>query len=316
MATLADFTKNIRPIAMSEPCRCAASKTRFVSEYEEDVLEWVKNHGGLEAVQAAYMKGMQMTVTDNERRKVANNLRELAGGYIRIGNLDKALGFSREDEDAVFVNRLADLIEPQPVSGETSDGYHTFNELYDHRAKLFSVIVRCFKDKAWKSKLHYDGTMYDGMFIVGIETPEGQATYHYNIDPYWDMFECKELEKAPEWDGHTPQEAIDRISHLRKDEPQSTTDVRDKQCRYFGNCFIDDVNSSDEDYIPCDGHFDFCLSYEPMPDAKSLQRLQTTLDGLADMNEKEGHKCALEMAVLERYVAREIRTALGVEHVC
>ena len=101
------------------------------------------------------------------------------------------------------------------INGETSDGYHTFNELYHHRAVLFSVIVKAFPDKAWKSKQHNDGTMYDGMFIVGIDTPEGQATYHYDIDPYWDMFKCRELSRAPEWDGHTPAQAIERISKLK-----------------------------------------------------------------------------------------------------
>ena len=100
------------------------------------------------------------------------------------------------------------------VTGNTSDGYHTFNELYHHRAVLFSVIVRDHRELAWKSMRHHDGTMYDGMFIVGIETPEGQATYHYDIDPYWDMFNCKELDKAPEWDGHTSSEAIERIATL------------------------------------------------------------------------------------------------------
>ena len=100
-------------------------------------------------------------------------------------------------------------------AGDVSDGYHTFNELYDHRAKLFSVIVRNYKDLCWKSKLHHDGTMYDGMFVVGIDTPYGQATYHYDIDPYWEMFECKELDRAPEYDGHTSAQAIDRIARLR-----------------------------------------------------------------------------------------------------
>lgn len=100
------------------------------------------------------------------------------------------------------------------VTGETSDGYHTFNDLYHHRAVLFSVIVRDHRELAWKSKAHHDGTMYDGMFIVGIETPEGQATYHYDIDPYWDMFDCKELDRAPKWDGHTPDDAIGRIATL------------------------------------------------------------------------------------------------------
>ncbi|MBR3796004.1 MAG: hypothetical protein IKK34_08250 [Clostridia bacterium] len=100
------------------------------------------------------------------------------------------------------------------IDGNTSDGYHTFNELYDHRAKLFSVIVRNYPSLCWKSKQHSDGTMFDGMFIVGIKTPQGQASYHYNIDPYWDMFICRELERAPVWDGHTPEDAINRIAAL------------------------------------------------------------------------------------------------------
>jgi len=107
----------------------------------------------------------------------------------------------------------------EPITGETSDGYHTFNELYHHRAVLFSVIVANYPDRAWKSKRHHDGTMYDNMFIVGIDTPDGQATYHYDIDPYWDMFKCRVLDNAPEWDGHTPAQAIERIGKLKAQEP-------------------------------------------------------------------------------------------------
>lgn len=114
------------------------------------------------------------------------------------------------------LNAAIDLINnpSQLVTGDTSDGYHTFNELYHHRAVLFSVIVKAFREKAWKARLHHDGTMYDGMFIVGIDTPYGQVSYHYDIDPYWHMFECRELERAPEWDGHTPAQAIERIGKL------------------------------------------------------------------------------------------------------
>lgn len=101
-----------------------------------------------------------------------------------------------------------------PITGDTSDGYHTFDELYHHRAVLFSVIVKAFPDKAWKARKHHDGSMYDGMFIVGVETPDGQATYHYDIDPYWDMFDCPEEEFAPEFDGHTAAQAIERIGKL------------------------------------------------------------------------------------------------------
>lgn len=100
--------------------------------------------------------------------------------------------------------------------GNISDGYHTFNELYHHRALLFATICNEHPELAWKSKQHDDinTPMYEGMFICGINTPLGQATYHYNIDPYWDMFHVRELEKAPIYDGHTPDEAIKRIYSL------------------------------------------------------------------------------------------------------
>lgn len=98
-----------------------------------------------------------------------------------------------------------------------SDGCHTFDELYEHRAKLFSVICNMNKEIAWKSKLHDDGTMFDGYFIVGIETEEGQATYHYGLC-YWDLFEVVELERAPKYDGYTSKEAIKRIETLGKNK--------------------------------------------------------------------------------------------------
>lgn len=102
------------------------------------------------------------------------------------------------------------------INGETSDGYHTFNELYHHRAVLFAFIVAHYPELSWKSKHHHDGSMYEGMFIVGINTPDGQATYHYDLDPYWDYFDCKEVDTAPEWDGHTPAQAIERINRFRE----------------------------------------------------------------------------------------------------
>lgn len=103
-------------------------------------------------------------------------------------------------------------------TGDLSDGYHTFNELYHHRAVLFSVIVNQNKAIAWKSKKHSDGTMYDGMLIVGIDTPQGQYSYHCDIEPYWNMFECKELDNAPVWDGHEPKD-IDRLKSIDDNTP-------------------------------------------------------------------------------------------------
>ena len=111
------------------------------------------------------------------------------------------------------------LIDGADSMGEISDGYHTFNELYHHRAVLFAMICNQNSHLAWKSKLHDTGDMFDGMFIVGINTPEGQATYHYDVESYWDMFRVTELERAPKWDGHSPAEAIDRIAKMAKYPP-------------------------------------------------------------------------------------------------
>lgn len=96
--------------------------------------------------------------------------------------------------------------------GQISDGSHTFDELYYHRMMLFAVICNTYKDHAWKSWLHHDATMYDDYFIVGIDTPQGQYSYHYHKD-YWDMFHVVSLEKAPVWDGHEPKD-VDRLMSL------------------------------------------------------------------------------------------------------
>lgn len=118
-------------------------------------------------------------------------------------------------------------------TGELSDGYHTFNELYHHRAILFSVICNQNKDIAWKSKKHDDGTMFDGMFIVGIKTPLGQYTYHYDIEPYWNMFDVKELENAPKWDGHEPKD-IDRLFSINVSQPLKFEEIY-LQCKGVKN---------------------------------------------------------------------------------
>lgn len=114
-----------------------------------------------------------------------------------------------------LLNKLIKLFKKLKIvkTKDISDGYHTFNDLYHHRAMLFSVIVKDHKEQAWKSLNHHDGTMFENMFIVGIDTPAGQYTYHYNIEPYWDLFDCKVLYNAPVWDGHKPSD-IDRLLYL------------------------------------------------------------------------------------------------------
>ena len=51
--------------------------------------------------------------------------------------------------------------------------------------------------------------MYEGMFIVGLKTDSGTVTYHCE-DKYRDLFkDIKSLDKAPEWDGATPEDGLE-----------------------------------------------------------------------------------------------------------
>ena len=99
--------------------------------------------------------------------------------------------------------------------GEVSDGFHTFNALYEQRMILFAALVKAYKDKAWKSYRHEDGEFCfgGGWFIVGIDTPAGSYTYHYE-NKYWDMFDCVDLPRGKHWDGHTEADAETRLLSL------------------------------------------------------------------------------------------------------
>lgn len=102
---------------------------------------------------------------------------------------------------------------PEGGIGEMSDGYHTFNGLYYQRMILFAALVKAHKDRAWKSHRHEDGELCfgGGWFIVGIDTPEGSYTYHYE-DKDWDRFDCQELPTAKHWDGHTEEDVTRLLS--------------------------------------------------------------------------------------------------------
>jgi len=113
---------------------------------------------------------------------------------------------------------------------DLSDGFHTFRQLYYQRMMLFAVIVRQNKDKAWKSLRHEDGELCfgGGWFIVGIDTPEGSYTYHYE-DNYYSLFDCEELERGKHWDGHTEKD-VTRLLSLPTIQPEPTDEQ--KSCEY------------------------------------------------------------------------------------
>lgn len=100
-----------------------------------------------------------------------------------------------------------------------SDGYHTFNELYDHRITLYIALCKQYMKatgfKPWRSKLHSDGSSYEGWFILGImDEPGKQITYHLP-DLFWSDTDFAEtLKKAPDFDHHTSQDVLGRLKKL------------------------------------------------------------------------------------------------------
>lgn len=104
-----------------------------------------------------------------------------------------------------------------------SDGYHTFCELYDHRITLYITLLRHLKEQfegtyfwdIWRTKVHSDGSVWDGWFILGVyEKPGEQITYHLPIEKWDECSFATEREKAPEYDGHTSADVLERLKTL------------------------------------------------------------------------------------------------------
>lgn len=117
---------------------------------------------------------------------------------------DLKSGITVADAKKLILNSIANA--PTVPVDEISDGYHTFNDLYEQRLILSAALAKN-NPKAWKSKLHEDGEVPfgGGWFIMGFETADGSYTYHYELKD-WDLFQCEELERGKPWDGHTSKD--------------------------------------------------------------------------------------------------------------
>lgn len=94
--------------------------------------------------------------------------------------------------------------------GNVSDGYHTFNELYEHRNTLFAYLLLLNKERAWKTLRNQNGEKWPGWFIAGMDTDHGQVSYHMPIE-WWVILSVREKERNDDYDGHTSQDVLDRM---------------------------------------------------------------------------------------------------------
>lgn len=103
----------------------------------------------------------------------------------------------------------------QPDVGETSDGYHTFNELYEHRALLYIAWLTSdgCPGNPYLVKDHYPDWDLLGCFIGG-----RQISYHIPVKHRHLYENCVEdlTENPPEFDGHTSSDVLERITEWIK----------------------------------------------------------------------------------------------------
>ena len=132
------------------------------------------------------------------------------------------------------INRDIDkmIIDKNGAPGMVRDGYHSFDELYDHRITLFialCAVIQGGNDKGniididggpvevWRSKKHSDGELAFGgaWFVLGVYKTTGkQITYHLPIERWNETGFAEELETAPPFDGHTPADVLERLKKL------------------------------------------------------------------------------------------------------
>lgn len=125
------------------------------------------------------------------------------------------------------INKLIQEL-PSEERGKVSDGFHSFSELYDHRVELWITLLdhlsntmdsmQCdwiYKDDIWRTKLHSDGSSFEGWFVLGFGKKSGkQITYHLPISKWEDCTFANTLEKAPTFDGHSSSDVLNRLKSL------------------------------------------------------------------------------------------------------
>ncbi len=104
-----------------------------------------------------------------------------------------------------------------------SDGYHTMDELYEHRITLYITLARMINqsyvmqrgDVAKEAPAVWRSKHYEGWFILGINKEEGrQITYHLPIARWSETDFAETLDTAPEWDKHRSEDVLNRLKNL------------------------------------------------------------------------------------------------------
>jgi hypothetical protein len=171
-----------------QPAAEATDRARRLADLEAAIWDWIEQEPAL-----------ALLARSNLFRQAVNTI------------IPKVVVEAARDVD----NLIMAAVKKGAAGGDISDGSHTFDDLYRHRAALFAALCRSHPGIAWRSRQHHTGgePMFSGYFIAGLTLPDGrQASYHVR-EECWNWFDCVAvLEHAPEWDGHTQEDVIERLN--------------------------------------------------------------------------------------------------------
>lgn len=219
---LTEFNKTFRGC---DQCQYGDGQGEWIERWLRTLITTLRKEQE-EAVIKAFKEGQEDgAVNRGERRRIIEQLRTevqeeaYTKGYnagLADGTGKPLLAIEQIREEAVA--------EAVKVTENTSDGYHTFKELYEFRkiynAALFNEWAKQGKYNVHKSMKHSDGELCfgGGWFIVVATLPTGDISNHYEMKD-WGLFQCEEREIAKEWDGHTAKNVVERLQALA---PQNT----------------------------------------------------------------------------------------------
>ena len=226
----------------------------------KDIIKYYKTHNRSDEASIEDLETIFPELKESEDEKIRKEIISIVKSYRKWCITEVSHRF---DDCIAWLDKQCEPAD----KGEISDGYHTFNELYYYRM-LYNAAFFNMLPKEWvhKSKKHNDGEecFGGGWFIVMANLPTGQISNHYELKD-WDLFQIPEKEVADKWDGHTPQEAADRLHKflLKKQGEQS---VEPDWCYHkvdFSGCseeyrkaYYDGWNSCNMQHSQCSAELD------------------------------------------------------------
>lgn len=105
------------------------------------------------------------------------------------------------------------------VNGNMSDGYHTFDELYEHRCLLYLTWLVEEKKYGGQRAVFYKLDHFPGWDLVATHIGGQQVSYHLPLK-YRDIvmhYFTPRADLESVWDGHSSSDVVKRLESRMRD---------------------------------------------------------------------------------------------------